>query len=122
MPGPLCEFCTSPELRCCFVEAHWICWASFGEIRAAGDDSSISKMNFQERCHFVVASAFSLRVHIEVDPADHLLHIRTLDDSTGELAQSCLSPQKKNRHAKFHAELGFQSCLGPMMKQRRRHL
>src|SRR5437899_11684091 len=116
MHGPRCKFGASSEFRSSFIEAHGVRGAAFGKVRAAGDDSSIFKVNFQKRCHFVEACTLSLRVHIEVDAANHLLHVRTLDHMIGELAESRLPAQKKYCHAKLHAELGFQSGLGPVMK------
>ena len=60
----------------------------------------------------------SIRYRVSMpDRANHLLHVRCLYNLIREFAQSCLAPQKKNRHAEFHAELGFQSRLRLMVNE-----
>ena len=68
-------------------------------------------MDLDDRRHLVVAGGLCFGVHVKPDPLDHLLDIGTIYDSVGELTESSFTVQKKNRHAKFHAELGLQSVF-----------
>ena len=50
-------FGTPPEFCSCFFKSHRIRGAAFSKISAACDNSPVLQVDFQDRCHFVEASA-----------------------------------------------------------------
>src|ERR1700757_2190834 len=87
---PPSVFRTAPELRCRLVERHWVFGTSFAKRGTAGNGLPILECDFQNRGHSIETRAFSFWVDIEIDLADHRLHVRPLYHCIGKLAEACL--------------------------------
>src|SRR2546427_10335770 len=121
-PRPACESSTSAEFLSRFLKSHGIGRAALAKISAACDDSSVLQVDFQQGCHLVIPGALSFRIHIKVDPVNHLLNVCPLNDFVGKLAQSGLAFQKQDGQTKLHAEFGFESGLRLVVEKSRVHV
>src|SRR5467141_2439855 len=79
-------------------------------------------MDLQDRCHFVVTSAFGFGINIEIDSADHFLHIRAPNYFIGKLPQTSLAIEQQNSETEFHAKFRFQSSFWLVVEESCSHV
>src|SRR6202167_5631085 len=93
------------ELRGHLIVGHRIRRISLGHIRTPGNQATVFQVYLDDRRHLVVSGSLGNRIHAEVDPADHLLNLRTVHNLIREFCESGLPIEQKHGHAEFHAEL-----------------
>src|ERR1051326_3988998 len=94
---------------------------TFRSVCTPGYDLTILQVNPQQARHLIKPRPFGFGIHVKIHPSQKLLDIGPLNNSIGEFAQSSFPIEKKNRHAKFHAEFALKRIDRTVMQKRAHH-